>query len=512
MTDRDKKKIILFYDDLEIKSQVIGKLNGNEFNLIDVSDFEQLVAQKSNADLVILDHKIQGIENLKNQDNSKTVPFLFIAKNENDINKDQLLKEGEDFVTLPLNEDELVSKANALLRRADILKQFGTKQPSNNDFLKEANKVLLVEDDLLLIKLFEYNLAKAGFEVKTANNGIEGLQAARDFQPDIIVSDIMMPEMDGFEFRKNLLNDNQLKSIPFVFLTAKGDEQDILEGYELEIEDYIIKTSGPRIVIAKVSAILKSLDKERKKMVSEINQAADSLRAKVVPESNPVFEGFEIKFWHQPYKGIPGGDFIDFINLDEDNLAVVLGDVMGKKWGAWYFAFAYAGYVRSAIRVALQTTGELTPSKLLQKVNESIYQDAKVSEVFATLSIITVNKKTKIAKYAGAGDLPIIYKNSQNGAVENRQSEGLLLGFSFDGGYEDVTIDLNSGDLVFLITDGISESRNPQGEQFGTEKLNKVISEINAGEDPLQKLQNEFTNFTGGNFEDDISLITIKMN
>ena len=88
---------------------------------------------------------------------------------------------------------------------------------------------------------------------------------AKSFNPDIIISDIMMPEIDGFGFRKMLLEDIQLKSIPFVFLTAKNSEKDILEGYDLDITDYVLKTSGTKVVVAKVSAIIRILVKKDKK-------------------------------------------------------------------------------------------------------------------------------------------------------------------------------------------------------------------------------------------------------
>jgi sigma-B regulation protein RsbU (phosphoserine phosphatase) len=234
------------------------------------------------------------------------------------------------------------------------------------------------------------------------------------------------------------------------------------------------------------------------------------MRVKVVPDQSPEFEGFEINQWHQPYQGIPGGDFIDYFNLNDDCLAIILGDVMGKKWGAWYFAFAYAGYVRSAIRVALQNSEVARPSEILKQVNRSVYQDAKVSEVFATLSVLVLNKKTKAVQYTGAGDLPIIYKNAESGEIKKLQSNGLLLGFSSDGQYDDITVKMGKNDCLFLITDGIIETRNNSNEQFGTSKLKEVIGSISPEDEPFKKLKEKFIEFTGSKFEDDISLITIK--
>lgn len=373
---------------------------------------------------------------------------------------------------------------------------------------KNANLILLVEDEPNIAKLFMFNLGKAGFSCEHALNGREGLELARKIKPELIISDVMMPEMDGFEFRKQLLLDPELKAIPFVFLTAKGSEDDVLQGFDLEVEDYIIKTSSPKIVIAKVSAILKSLEKERVKVVDEVQKAADTMGAKVVPDEAPSFEGFKIKHWHLPFKNVPGGDFIDYFKIDEDNLVIVFGDVMGKRWGAWYFAVAYAGYVRSATRFVLETAQGYSPSDILHKVNESVYKDERIAEVFITLSVIVLNKKEKVAKYSGAGDLPIIYKSDK---TEFINSKGLLLGFSKSGEYEDHEIKLKSGDEIFLVTDGITESRNKAGDLYGQEKLLEFFNNIKPEEDSLEQIKKEIFDYTGGELEDDVSVISVKV-
>lgn len=373
---------------------------------------------------------------------------------------------------------------------------------------KSVNTILLVEDEFNIAKLFTFNLTKAGFRCEVAGNGREGFELAEKIKPDLIISDVMMPEVDGYEFRKRLLADPELKQIPFVFLTAKGEEEDILQGFDLEIEDYIIKTSSPKVVIAKVSAILKSLEKERVKVVDEVQKAADSMGAKVVPEGFPQFEGFQIKHWHLPFKNVPGGDFIDYFNMDDDHIAIILGDVMGKRWGAWYFAVAYAGYVRSAARFVLESSKDYQPSHILHKVNESVFKDERISEVFITLSVIILDKKNKVARYSGAGDLPLIYKSK---TVERIISKGVLLGFSKSGEYEDVELKLNSGDELFLVTDGITEARNTAGELYSEDHLMKFLEELNPGEDSLAQMQKEIFDYTGGEMDDDISVIAVKV-
>ncbi len=371
-----------------------------------------------------------------------------------------------------------------------------------------APKVLLVEDEESIAKLFLYNFKKAGYSYEWAENGLEGYLLAKSFNPDIIVSDIMMPEVDGYQFRKQLLTDPKLKLIPFIFLTAKGDESDILQGYDLNISDYVVKTSGPKIVLAKISALLKASQRERDKAVNEVHEAANSMGAKVVPDEFPNFEGFDIQHWHVPFQNIPGGDFIDYFKVDEDNLVVVLGDIMGKKWGAWYFAVAYAGYVRSAIRMVLDSKEALTPGSILNKVNSAIYKDERISDIYITLSIAIVNKKTKIVSYSGAGDLPIIYKSD---SVSSIKSNGILLGFKEFGQYQNSEIALKKGESVYLITDGIPETRCSDGEFFGEGKLKQLIENLSQDEDPLLKIREDFIKETNSKFEDDVSIIAIKL-
>jgi sigma-B regulation protein RsbU (phosphoserine phosphatase) len=371
----------------------------------------------------------------------------------------------------------------------------------------DKNKVLLVEDQENISKLFSYNLEKAGYECKVAQNGREGYDFAKKYKPDIIISDIMMPEVDGFNFRRLLLADSELSSIPFIFLTAKGDEEDILEGYDLEIEDYIIKTASAKIVLAKVNAILKSQQKERKKIVDEVHKAADKMVAKVVPDEFPKFDGYEIKHWHVSYEDVPGGDFIDYFQIDNNKMAIALGDVMGKKWGAWYFAVAYAGYVRSALRFVLQSDKNLSPGDIINKVNESVFKDERLSEVFVTLSLLICDNKENTVQYSGAGDLPLIYKSSETKFV---LSHGLLLGFNETSEYENQLIQLRKGESLFLFTDGIIESRNSDGEQFEKERLLHVIDNTTDKNDILGIIKKEFTDFTNNRFEDDLSIVSIK--
>lgn len=369
--------------------------------------------------------------------------------------------------------------------------------------------ILLVEDEPSIQMLFSFNLKKSGYKVEMAVNGEEGLVKAASIKPDLILSDIMMPICDGLTFRKKLLQNQELRKIPFIFLTARGEEDDILQAYELEIEDYIIKTASPKIISAKIAATFKALEKERSKAVSEVQQAAGSMGAKVVPEEFPVFEGFTIKHWHVPFKNVPGGDFIDYYPLGEDKIAIILGDVMGKRWNAWYFAVAYAGYVRSAIRFTLEASSDIQPGDIIKKVNESVYKDERISEVFITLSIVIIDKKNKTLRYSGAGDLPVIHKSDD---LKIHHTSGVLLGFASGSVYENIEAPLKPGDEIYMFTDGITEGRNKAGKMLEEDGILEIIKTIKKEDDQIEVIQNAFKEFTSNEFDDDLSLIAVRMN
>lgn len=519
MIPGDSKSILIIDDDLTIRKLIGFHLKKSNYSVYEASGSEEgfkILAEQS-IELVLCDVGMEGMDGytfcrkVRENENYRVLPFIFVtAKTSIEDKEKALAVGGDDYITKPFNVQELLIKVQALLRRTEIYRTYGAKKKIEAAAEDDTIKILLVDDDVSLSKLFQYNLSKAGFDCKVANNATDGLSIARSYLPDIIISDIMMPDIDGYQFRKWLLDDTELRAVPFIFLTAKGGEEDILEGYDLGITDYVLKTAGPRVVVAKVSAIIKSLGKERQKVVSELHKAADSLRVKVVPESFPSFAGYDIKHWHIPFKGIPGGDFIDYFQLKDNTIGIVLGDVMGKRWGAWYFAVAYAGYVRSAVRVAVENAKICSPKSILETVNHSIYQDSKISEVFATLSIVIIDSSKSTIKYSGAGDLPIFYRKASDGNCEMIKSTGMLLGFSANGMFEDYELKLDDGDILLMITDGIIESRNSAGLPLGTDNLISLLKEIPGNVEPLDYIKEKVNQFTGNKYEDDMSVIAIK--
>lgn len=120
-----------------------------------------------------------------------------------------------------------------------------------------GEKILIVDDEEDILELVAYNLKREGYQTVSAVSGEEALKKCRSETPDLIVLDLMLPGIDGLQVMKTLREDSVTKDIPTVMLTAKGDEADIVTGLELGADDYISKPFSPRVLLARVRAVLR---------------------------------------------------------------------------------------------------------------------------------------------------------------------------------------------------------------------------------------------------------------
>ncbi|MBI5236984.1 MAG: response regulator transcription factor [Deltaproteobacteria bacterium] len=123
-------------------------------------------------------------------------------------------------------------------------------------------KILVIDDEKDILRLLEHNLGKAGFNVISASDGLDGLDIARKELPDLIILDVMLPNMEGTEVLKLLKKDNLTDKIPVIMLTAKGEELDRVVGLELGADDYIIKPFSPKELLLRVNVLLKKKHRE----------------------------------------------------------------------------------------------------------------------------------------------------------------------------------------------------------------------------------------------------------
>lgn len=150
-----------------------------------------------------------------------------------------------------------------------------------------THKILVVEDEKDLVKLLKYNLEKEGYRVSVANNGEAGLAAFQKEKPDLVLLDVMLPKLDGFEFCRAVRKDSKT---PIIMLTAKIEEMDKVLGLELGADDYVTKPFSVRELLARIKAILRrsTLPKDESTLVRAGDLEVDLERYTVTISGNPV--------------------------------------------------------------------------------------------------------------------------------------------------------------------------------------------------------------------------------
>jgi len=150
--------------------------------------------------------------------------------------------------------------------------------------------ILIVEDDKHISKLIKYNLEKSGYFCITSVSGEEALEILDKERIDLIILDIMLPEMDGFEVCRRIKEESKFKNIPIVMLTAKGEEVDRIVGFELGADDYIVKPFSPRELVLRIKAILRrgKTEDTRKDILKAGILTVDISKHKVTVNKNEV--------------------------------------------------------------------------------------------------------------------------------------------------------------------------------------------------------------------------------
>ena len=169
------------------------------------------------------------------------------------------------------------------------------KKQESHDFRPGSvnAKILIVEDERDIVDLLQYNLQEAGFETDYVRNGADALHRAVEKSPDLILLDLMLPEVDGLIVCRLLKNDPRTKNIPIVMVTAKAEERDRIAGLELGVDDYITKPFSPKEVVLRVSAVLRRIQvgnqqAEDTKQIQRHGLIIDLDKHQVLTESGPI--------------------------------------------------------------------------------------------------------------------------------------------------------------------------------------------------------------------------------
>lgn len=351
-------------------------------------------------------------------------------------------------------------------------------------------KVLVVDDTPLNIRILVEHL-RGEFAVIAANGGSKALElCAKDAKPDLILLDIMMPEMDGYEVIDHLKKDPETASIPVIFVTALSEERDEARGLELGAVDYITKPFNPALVKARVRNHLElkrhrdDLEVEVKRRTEELLEVrqtqarlegeletARNLQLSMLkPNSSRFGRQWSLAAFVKPARSV-GGDLYDYTVTKSGEGLFLLGDVSDKGTSAALFMVKTLTLVRAFAKTTTR------PDELLEKVNRSLcaFND---EFMFVTLTCCLLNFETGRLVWASGGHEPLLKYGGSNGPEFLSQDNGPALGLMEETEFPLQETTLEKGEGFMLYSDGITEAQGEERVEFGEERLSAALERL----------------------------------
>jgi len=305
-----------------------------------------------------------------------------------------------------------------------------------------------------------------------AKNGVKALELANmEPTPGLVLLDVIMPHMDGYEVCKHLKGDSKTRDIPVIFLTGKTDVVDETHGFEVGAVDYIHKPFSPPIVTARVRTQLMLRDahetvaRQLATMNSELEMARQ-VQSSILPREIPELSGLEIVARYLPMRSV-AGDFYDFLVVDDKHVGILIADVSGHGLPSALIA----SMLQSAL--AWQRPHASDPGEVLSGLNRSI--TGKFERYFVTAAYLFVDLENGTFQYAGAGHPPLLMWQAKLGRASEYVENGLMLGPFATSTYSSVSFSLEHSDRIVLFTDGIVEAKNPSGTEFGVDRVRQIL-------------------------------------
>ena len=371
--------------------------------------------------------------------------------------------------------------------------------------------MLLVDDAPANIQVVN-SILKDDYRIRIATSGAKALDLANSSPaPDLILLDIMMPEMDGYEVCRRLKAVPQTHDIPVIFLTGKIEAEDETRGFQVGAVDYIHKPFSPPVVKARVEThlMLREAREQLARQLFALNaelEMARQIQLSILPREAPKLDGLEICARYVPMSSV-AGDFYDFIVVDPQHVGILVADVSGHGLPA--------ALIASMLQVALtaQYSHASKPGKVLSGLNQALC--GKFQSNFVTAAYTFVDLEKRILHYAGAGHPPMLLWSRSSSKTRDVCENGLVLGQFPEATYDSVKVEVGAGDRCLLYTDGVVEAQNPSSEEFGIDRLKEFLEDHSGlsgnqfAEQLLEKLGRWSGLETGESHSDDITILTV---
>jgi phosphoserine phosphatase RsbU/P len=371
--------------------------------------------------------------------------------------------------------------------------------------------ILVVDDSPVNLQVLVRTLQSSGHRILAARSGRAAIDIATRAKPDLILLDVMMPDMDGFEVCRTLKSRPDTRDAVVVFLSALGEVSEKVAGLRLGAADYVTKPIQAEEVLARVATHLtrqyleRELRRSRDRLDRELANAADMQR-QLLPRAMPQHPGVEFAAFYQTSRHA-GGDYYDVIPIGPHQFGVMVADVSGHG--------APAAIVMAMIRAVLHTFpgSPVHPPAVMNHINRH-FQFLWDTAMFATAiyGVLDVQRRTWRSTCAGHPAPLLVRAGHGTSPLPSERTQMLLFSDLDAVGCNDQA--LHPGDRIVLYTDGITDRQAPDGTLFDEDGLISVLDRVaaSAPASMVERLMIDLEAFAGGlEAEDDQTVLVIGM-
>jgi phosphoserine phosphatase RsbU/P len=367
-------------------------------------------------------------------------------------------------------------------------------------------RVLIVDDVKANVDMLVEAL-RGDYKLSVALGGEAALRAVEKSPPDLLLLDIMMPDVDGYEVCRRLRADPATREIPVMFLSSLEDVQDKARGFELGANDYLTKPFEILEVKARVRSLLKAkayADAVREAQEREITIARE-IQLGLLPSDFKALAkgtGLDVHAVIEPARQV-GGDLFEVLRLSDDRMVLAVGDVCGKGITAALFMAVTVTLLRTLARQLD------SPDEILRRLNDELAAQ-NPRNMFVTMACLDVRGSRVTCANAGHDTALLVGKGGPRAVFP---STGTVLGLFPDRRYQKETVELEPGETLLLYTDGVTEAADPAQAFFGDERVHACFAEGagNTAADSVDRLLGQVRAFAAGAAQsDDITILALR--
>ena len=385
-------------------------------------------------------------------------------------------------------------------------------------------RILVVDDNEMNRDMLSRRLQKQGYELSVAPSGPEALDVIEEETPDLVLLDIMMPGMDGFEVLQRIRERRSPSELPVIMATAKSEGPDIIRALEMGANDYVTKPFDYPVVRARVATqiLLKQSSEELRASHDRMSRdlaAAARIQGSLLPQKSPSVEGFEFCWRYRPCDEL-AGDALNVLRLDNGQVVFFLIDVSGHGVPSALLSVSVVHSLHSAPgpgSVIWKRKDDdsgfepRSPAEVVKMLN-TLYPIMDNGGLYFTMVYGLLDPLAHTLQLTAAGH-PLPIRVGADGSAGQVGDPNPPVGFMPDTEYSTSEIALSRGDRIYLYSDGLTEMFGDEEEMFGEDRLMDYLA--TAGTIAAKDVADTVSEFVLGwsgceTFEDDLSFLVVE--